>query len=127
MYGFAVLYFMFHVIGRYPTFIDALRDLDDALSMVFLYATFPQTSIIKVCCVCAPELPLLCACTVLVPIFYSLFSFLFLCSCSYFSVRHQANVSNSCRRLSVEFLHYVVESHALRKVGVVILHTSNVL
>ena len=79
MYGFAVLYFMFHVIVRYPTFIDALRDLDDALSMVFLYATFPQTSIIKVCCVCAPELPSLCACTVLVPIFYS-------CSRSYFSV-----------------------------------------
>ena len=111
---------VFHVIVRYPTFIDALRDLDDALSMVFLYATFPQTSIIKVCCVCAPELPSLCACTVLVPIFI-------LCSHSYFSVLHQANVSNSCRRLSVEFLHYVVESHALRKVGVVILHTSNVL
>lgn len=28
---------------RYSTFVDALRDLDDALSMCFLYALFPKS------------------------------------------------------------------------------------
>ena len=31
------------LIFRYPSFIDAVRDLDDCLSMCFLFATFPKS------------------------------------------------------------------------------------
>ena len=32
---------------RYPTFIDAIRDLEDCLCLCFLYATFPKTSKVR--------------------------------------------------------------------------------
>ncbi|CAJ0950766.1 unnamed protein product, partial [Mesorhabditis belari] len=61
---------------RYPTFGSALRDLDDALCMAFLFATFPRTKYLR------------------------------------------SNVITECKRLSTEFLHYVIESHSLTNVFV---------
>ncbi|KAF2148695.1 hypothetical protein K461DRAFT_288211 [Myriangium duriaei CBS 260.36] len=63
-----------HVIKeRYPTFVDALRDLDDALSMLFLFANLPQTDTVP------PKTIAL------------------------------------CQRLTLEFEHYVIRTHSLRK------------
>ena len=63
-----------HIIKeRYPTFVDALRDLDDALSLLFLFANLPATSTVP-------------------PKSISL-----------------------CQRLCLEFEHYLITSHSLRK------------
>ncbi|CAG8453632.1 1007_t:CDS:2 [Paraglomus occultum] len=43
------VYRLDHIIKeRYPTFTDALRDVDDALCMIFLFATFPRTDKIQI-------------------------------------------------------------------------------
>ena len=63
-----------HIIKeRYPTFVDALRDLDDALSLVFLFANLPSTSDVP------PKTIAL------------------------------------CQRLCLEFEHYLIVTHSLRK------------
>lgn len=63
-----------HVVReRYPSFADALRDLDDCLTLIFLFANFPLLKKLY-----EPRLRL-------------------------------------CRRLSVEFLHYVIASGSLKK------------
>jgi len=59
---------------RYPTFIDAIRDMEDCLCLCFLYSTFPKN----------PKTPV--------------------------------EMITLCRRLTVEFMHYVIEARALRKV-----------
>ncbi|KAI0053307.1 hypothetical protein FA95DRAFT_1674340 [Auriscalpium vulgare] len=39
------VYRLDHIIKeRYPTFVDAVRDIDDALCMIFLFASLPSTS-----------------------------------------------------------------------------------
>lgn len=64
-----------HIVKeRYPTFVDALRDLDDCLTLCFLFSTFPSMAHIP---------------------------------------RQQFML---CKRLTMEFLHAVIESKALRKV-----------
>lgn len=58
---------------RYPTFVDALRDLDDALSLLFLFANLPSTTTVP------PKTIAL------------------------------------CQRLCLEFQHYLITTHSLRK------------
>ena len=63
-----------HIIKeRYPTFVDALRDLDDALSLLFLFANLPSTTTVP------------------------------------------PKTISLCQRLCLEFQHYLITSHSLRK------------
>ncbi|KAK4958478.1 mRNA-binding ribosome synthesis protein nop7 [Elasticomyces elasticus] len=63
-----------HIIKeRYPTFVDALRDLDDALSMLFLFASLPSTENVP------------------------------------------PKTIAKCQRLTLEFEHYLIRTHTLRK------------
>ena len=67
-------YTLNHIIReRYPTFIDALRDLDDCLSMLFLFANLRATSSVP------------------------------------------SKMVAKCERLCLEFQHYLIVSHSLRK------------
>ncbi|KAL1490747.1 hypothetical protein ABEB36_013394 [Hypothenemus hampei] len=64
-----------HIVKeRYPTFLDALRDLDDCLTLCFLFSTFPSLAHVP---------------------------------------RDQSAL---CQRLTMEFLHAIIEAKALRKV-----------
>ncbi|XP_044052793.1 pescadillo [Siniperca chuatsi] len=64
-----------HIIKeRYPTFIDALRDIDDALCMCFLFSTFARTG------------------------------------------KCHVQTIQLCRRLTVEWMNFVIASRALKKV-----------
>jgi len=68
-------YSLDHIVKeRYPTFVDAIRDLEDCLCLCFLYSTFPKTA------------------------------------------RTPVEMVELCKRLTVEFMHYVIETKALRKV-----------
>lgn len=70
-------YTLDHIVKeRYPTFVDAIRDLEDCLCLCFLYSTFPKNS------------------------------------------KTPIEMISLCRRLCIEFLHYVIEAKALRKVFV---------
>ncbi|XP_054466838.1 pescadillo [Anoplopoma fimbria] len=64
-----------HIVKeRYPSFIDALRDIDDSLCMCFLFSTFARTG------------------------------------------KCHVQTIQLCRRLTVEWMNYVIASRALRKV-----------
>ncbi|CDW57244.1 pescadillo protein [Trichuris trichiura] len=63
-------------LDRYPTFMDAIRDLEDALCLCFLFAKLKKKS------------------------------------------RIPSRIPHMCRRLTVEFMHFVIETKALRKVFV---------
>ncbi|XP_074598381.1 pescadillo isoform X1 [Brevipalpus obovatus] len=69
------IYRMDHIVKeRYPSFTDALKDLDDSLCMCFLYANFAKNRGV-------PQ-----------------------------------ELTDLCRRLTLEFMHYIIATKSLRKV-----------
>lgn len=66
-----------HIIKeRFPTFVDAIKELDDCMTLLFLFSTFPAMKVIT------------------------------------------RDITTLARRLTIEFMHYVIASKALRKVFV---------
>ncbi|XP_049292313.1 pescadillo homolog [Anopheles funestus] len=64
-----------HIVKeRYPSFIDAIKELDDCMTLLFTFSTFPATKIIT------------------------------------------RELTRMSRRLTVEFMHYIIAAQALRKV-----------
>jgi pescadillo protein len=67
---------------RYPTFSDAINDLDDALSLISLFGSFPTHKDLKI-----PH-----------------------------------SLISNCSDLMKQFKVYVINSHSLRKVKIIILY-----
>ncbi|XP_062543022.1 pescadillo homolog [Armigeres subalbatus] len=66
-----------HIIKeRFPTFIDAIKELDDCMTLLFLFSTFPAMKVVT------------------------------------------RDITTLARRLTIEFMHYVIAAKALRKVFV---------
>lgn len=77
---------------RYPSFVEAVRDLDDALTMVFLFAALPQTKFVKAHVTSVSRVPF---------------------------VSHFASHSSAfqlCARLAYEWQAYVMRARCLRRV-----------
>ena len=93
-------------LPRYPSFIDALRDLDDSLSMLALFATMPtkqgiQARVVHNCRRLMGGFVVAVLCWVDLHV-VSFSSMVCSMSCVFFP--------------SVEFMHYVVTARCLRKV-----------
>jgi hypothetical protein len=100
--SFIMMCFCLMLCYRYPSFIDAVRDLDDCLSMTFLFATFPKSKRIH-----AQQIQLCRRLTGIWSLCYLLFSLLLFCigkrqKCmnSKLFYMHNINLMNSIFNLS---------------------------